>query len=176
MKVFSFVFFVFIASIFSSCGNLVYQHPVPQKSAVLKEFPKELQGVYVNNGSDTLYIYKTNYQYGRIGSMRSLSGELSDKLTLKKYQDYYFLNFRNEDGFWNMIGARLIDGKLKLYLIELENKGDIRIVNSILKKDKIKSTRNNDLYVMNPEGDELIEMFANSQICETNELIVVAVE
>jgi hypothetical protein len=166
MKTLYSLFIVLIALTISSCSNLVYQKPVPQHNQVLTTFPKNLQGTYVDSNQDTLFIYPRSYQYGKVGRMGSFSGELNKELILKNQGSYYFLNFQDNDGFWELIGAKLDSDQLILYFVDIKTKEDVDIINSVIKKGKVKSTRHEGKYVANPSGEEMIELFNHDFISE----------
>lgn len=155
----------------SSCSNVIYNTAVPKDQKSIDKFPKKLQGIYVDEESDTLKIMATKYSYGEINNNALMEGELGSDLVLKEYKDYYFLNFRNDDGYWEMIAATVTRKKIYLLSIDIENKSEVKKLNKHMKKGHAKNIRKDDKFLINPENDELLNMLNDSSICQKTELI-----
>lgn len=152
--------------ILSSCSNIVYHHPIPKDQKTLAEFPLELQGSYIDSDGDTLSIFSKKYSYGEINNHSLLEGELGKDLVLKELDRYYFMNFKNEDGYWEMIAARLDSNHLVLFCIDIENKEQIKIVNQHIKRGKVRSTRKDGKYIINPSNKEVFSLLKDKSICK----------
>ncbi|NPD45329.1 MULTISPECIES: hypothetical protein [unclassified Lentimicrobium] len=150
----------------SSCSNIVYHHPIPKDQISLAEFPSELQGYYVDSDGDTLCIASNKYSYGEMNNQSFLQGELGADLVLKKLDSYYFMNFKNEDGYWEMIAAQLSSEQLSLFCIDIENKEQIKLVNQHIEKGKVRSTKKDGKYIINPSDQEILNLLNDSRICQ----------
>ncbi len=154
----------------SSCSNVVYHNPIPKDQKTLAEFPVEIIGSYVDSDGDTLCISSHKYQYGEINNQTFLEGELGEELVLKKLEDYYFMNFKNEDGYWEMIGAQLNLDQLTLFCIDIENKDQLRIVNQHITRGKARHTKKDGKYIINPSNNEILSLLNDRDICKTEKL------
>lgn len=170
MKTLSNLLYLFLLLLFQSCSNIVYYSAVPEGQAELKEFPPLLQGKYIDNEGDTLEILSSSYHYGHQGEMDYLQGDLNNELVLKEKNGFYFLNFKSDEGFWEMIAAQAFPDKLILYSIDTKNSSDIKIINDILKSSKAKSFKEEGKYIIKPSDDEIIQLLKQEQICEQSEL------
>lgn len=161
---------VCIFIILSSCSNIVYQNAVPKNSDICQEFSSDIIGNYIDIEGDTLSISAHKYSYGNKNDMLFISGKLNEDLVLKKYSDYYFLNFKNDEGFWEMLAAKPYEKHLVIYCIDASNRQQLKIVNSLLSKNKAKSIKKNGKYIINPEDDEVIELLEKNDVCKTTQL------
>ena len=85
------LFFSFIVLI-SSCVEVRFEQPQPAGIKAEKIFPADLQGTYIDENNDTLFINTVTYRFGNGKTILGGGGELSENLILKKYNKYYFLN------------------------------------------------------------------------------------
>ena len=157
----------------SSCSNVVYHNPIPKDQKSLTEFPAKIQGSYIDSDGDTLCISTISYRYGEINNQTLLYGELGEDLVLKKLGTYYFMNFKNDDGYWEMIGAQLESGKLTLFCIDIENKEQVKIVNQHISKGKARSTKKGGKYIINPNNEEILSLLNDESICQKETLLKV---
>ena len=170
MKSYSVLLIVSIGLFLSSCSNVAYENAVPKNTAHFSIFPKEIQGGYIDSEGDTLTIYSNSYTYGTKGEIVYLTGEIGDELVLKTLSGYYFLNFKNDEGYWEMIAAKPLGNELTIYCIDAKDKDDIKIINSKIKKGKVKSSRKKGKYIINPEKSEILELLNDDDICEKSVL------
>jgi len=170
MKAISNLLYLFLLLLVQSCSNIVYYSAVPEGQAELKEFPSLLQGKYIVNEGDTLEILSSSYRYGHQGEMDYLQGDLNNELVLKEKDGFYFLNFKSDDSFWEMIAAQAFPDKLILYSIDTKNSNDIKIINEVLKSGKAKSFKEEGKYIIKPSDEEIIQLLKQEQICEKSEL------
>lgn len=154
----------------SSCSNVVYHNPIPKDKKTLAVFPAEIQGSFVDSDGDTLCISSHKYQYGEINNQTLIEGELGEELVLKKLEDYYFMNFKNEDGYWEMIGAQLNADQLTLFCIDIENKEQLKIVNQHISRGKARHTKKDGRYIINPSNNEILSLLNDHEICKTEKL------
>ena len=166
MKSYFVLLFVSIGLFLSSCSNIAYEDAVPKSSYELSFFPEDIQGAYIDSDGDTLTIYTNNYTYGNREDLFYLQGEIGEELVLKTLSGYYFLNFKNNDGYWEMIAAKPTDNELHIYCIDAEDKDDVKIINSKIKKGKVKSIRKQGKYIINPDENEILDLLREDDICE----------
>ena len=154
-----------------SCSNIVFNEAVPQDQDALNEFPKEIQGLYLDAENDTLEIFSNKYAYGEMNGNTLLEGELGSDLILKQFEAFYFLNFKNDHGFWEMIAAQKTTNGLKLMCIDIENKTEVKNINKHIKKGKAKSLKNNGKFLINPDSEELLKILNDTSICDESRLV-----
>lgn len=171
MKPVQHIFLFSLIVLLGSCSNVVFNESVPKDQHPLKEFPKEIRGIYVDSENDTLEISSNRYVYGELKSNTLLEGELGEELIIKKFEEFYFLNFKNENGFWEMIAARKTNNGLILMCVDIENKNEIKNINKHLKKGKAKMLRKEGKYLINPETKELIKILNDTSVCKESHLI-----
>jgi len=151
---------------FCSCSNVVYYEVVPNGGKTLSSFPKELMGQYVDHDEDTLFIYSNSYKYGAIDHESLFEGELGSDVILKKSKGYYFLNFKNSDGYWELIAGQLKGKELSLLTIDTENDEHLKIINSYLNGKDAKSLNKDDKILINPTDKELFNLLKDERICD----------
>lgn len=152
--------------ILSSCSNIVYQHSMPKDGKALSSFPPKLIGEYIDQEGDTLFIMSKSYKYGEIDNSSLFEGELGEDVVLKKQDGLYFLNFKNANGYWELICGELKSKDLSLLIITSENDEQIEIINSYLKEGKAKALQKDDKYVINPSDTELFQLLENEIVCD----------
>jgi len=76
----------------SACDQVVFPEPQPRKIKSLIEIPVKLQGLYLDQDLDTLYVDDQSFSYfsDEYSSMKNVY--LSDSSVLKIYKDHYFYN------------------------------------------------------------------------------------
>lgn len=151
--------------ILNSCSNIVFKHAVPQEEKNLSEFPKKVRGTYIDDESDTLVISKNAYTYGKIDNHPLFQGELNEEMVLRKYKDFYFLNFRSNDHYWEMIAAQISQSQLILYSIDIENSEQIKIIEEFVNGDCQKLNKD-DKYMIDPDLSQLLNMLEDERICQ----------
>ena len=112
--------FIFLLS---SCDTVLFLEPQPKKVKPLKEIPVELQGLYLDNNGDSLYIYEQSCTYMGGGLIDRTDFYLSDSVVLKTYRERYFINFLYRIGieaYWDTyILESLDDGKqIDMYMMD----------------------------------------------------------
>jgi hypothetical protein len=74
----------------TSCDQVIFPEPQPQKVKPLKEIPTILQGIYLDEDGDTLYIHQHSFAYNSDEFHSPDKMHLSDSSVLKEYYDHYF--------------------------------------------------------------------------------------
>lgn len=116
---------LFILSIFSiafgSCVMVKFQTQQPVNSQALPIFPKELQGTFVDNESDTLYITECCIEYTNDNISFSEGKErlVKDSLELRKFGSDFLLNIK--DGkYWHIVLFKCGADQIHSYYMDIE--------------------------------------------------------
>lgn len=156
--------------ILNSCSNIVFNQAVPTDQPTLKEFPKDIQGIYLDEENDTLKIFATDYTYGELKGNSLIEGELGEEFVLKQFEDFYFLNFKSESDYWEMIAAKKTKEGITLMCLDIDNKKEINNINKHIKKGKAKSLKKDGKYLIQPNTRELIKILNDTSICQESKL------
>ena len=168
-----------IAIILASCTTIGYETPVPKNTESLKQFPKEMIGIFYDGDKDTLRISETNFVYGRPDSTIFYMNKSLEKgaVELKKFNDYYILNIKSENAdIWGIIPFTQKKDKITIYFANLDTKkealkkegdtSEVKIDAVIEKLDKITPVKSLDKensedkdYIINPSNEELKALF-----------------
>jgi len=159
-----------ILAVLSSCGNVVYKEAMPQNLVPLVEFPNHLRGIYMDPEGDTLVIQKDSYTYGNMRGSSIFAGTLCADIVLKQLDNFYFLSFKSEDGYWESIAASADSSYLYLYFVGVENEDQLKILNSHMKKSSAKSLQKEGKYIISPSAEELMELLNDKNICKVSKL------
>ncbi len=87
----------------ASCDQVIFPEPQPKKVKPLKEIPGELQGVFLDQNGDSLFVYELSFSYHTDEFPAMNNVYLSDSAVLKKYQKRYFFNtmiWVDEESYW----------------------------------------------------------------------------
>lgn len=116
---------LFMLSIFSiafgSCVMVKFQTQQPVNSQALSIFPKELQGTFVDNESDTLYITECCIEYTNDNISFSEGKErlVKDSLELRKFGSDFLLNIK--DGkYWHIVLFKYGADQIHSYYMDIE--------------------------------------------------------
>ena len=76
----------------TACDQVIFPEPQPRKVKNLSEIPAVLQGTYLDQDMDTLYVNRHSFSYysDEYASMKNVY--LSDSSVLRIYKDHYFYN------------------------------------------------------------------------------------
>lgn len=172
---------LFILSIFSiafgSCVMVKFQTQQPVNSLPLNSFPKDLQGTFVDNESDTLYISECCIEYTNDNISFSEGKEKlkKDSLELRKFGSDYLLNIK-DDKYWQIVLFKCQTDQIHSYYMDIESLMDkYAYINDELMRekkviDKLKAittvkkiTEGEDyFYLINPNNEQLKKL-ANSE-------------
>lgn len=101
MKRASFIIILFL--LLSSCDQVIFPEPQPGRVKALKSIPEELQGEWLDQNGDTLYVFPGSFSYHSEDYAIEEPEYLSDSAVLKVYKGKYFYSRRVEidDGdYW----------------------------------------------------------------------------
>jgi hypothetical protein len=151
-----------------SCKEVTFREAQPSGILTLKEIPPELRGIYqtydgqTGETGDTLIIESWGYHFKDKEDQDWLGkGALSDSLVVKFYENYYFVNFR-EDNQWVL---RLIrqksPGVLEFMSIDIQDDSKRReMLRKLSRKMPVKEIERNDdtFYQINPTPAQLMAL------------------
>lgn len=169
MKTIYLIFGLLSLIFMSSCSNVVFKQALPQEENSLSEFPKKIRGTYIDDESDTLVITRNAYTYGNINSQPLFHGELSEEVVLKKYKDFYFLNFQSDNNYWEMMAGQFKRSEVILFSIDVENSDQFKIIEEYMDGDYQKINKD-DKYLIDPSLKQLLNMLEDDRICQKSVL------
>lgn len=80
--------FIFVFMV-SACDQVIFPEPQPKKVNALMEIPEALQGTFVDDDNDTLYVWKQHFSYySGLADLEDVF--LSDSAVLKAYKGNYY--------------------------------------------------------------------------------------
>lgn len=140
----------------ASCDQVVFPEPQPQKVKAMSEMPAELQGVYLDQDGDSLFVFEHSFSYYSDNYTDFNSVYLSDSLVLKSYKKRYFLNISTtitEQIYW------------LTYIIEAKNDGSFLDVYAMDPGDIVKLAKLDEITskVMDIEGETDYYLFDPSK-------------
>ncbi len=148
------LFFLFIGFISTSCTNVYFENPQPQKGQQANEIPSEYHGTFVGNISttdnlDTVYIKATTIKHHK-----NLF-EIGKNMELRKTKDYFWVNLKANNGHWAVISAY----PAKPNMLEVKplrfTKGKAKKAAQIADVKQI----GEDEYLMNPSKRQMKKLF-----------------
>lgn len=158
-----------------SCIEVKFKDTQPTKTKSLTEFPIELQGKYLIslkdtiNENDTFTIAKNYFSEFSIeksvnkGKKKNIF--LSDSLVLKKINNNYTINIR-EDEFWMVILLKPInDVDYSVLFIDGDDEATVEQLNLITKVEKIKDEDGEiKALILNPKKKAFLKMVENKLV------------
>lgn len=145
----------------SSCVTHYFSEPVPVDAKDYPSIPKPMRGVWTAE-DETHTINKDKWISEKVDSLGTktteIEYELSDSLTVKKSNDYYFFNSLNSNGYWAVyLGCK---HKNYFYIKGLGAADTLTLANSIgLIPDS--TNKANERYFNTPFTDEQMKKFIN---------------
>lgn len=160
-----------IGLLITSCTNVEFETTVPKNIDIMDEFPKELMGYYLDKENDTLRIERYEFSYGTIGTFGSINGSLkSEEIVLKKIDNYYIFNSKDDTNTWGVIPFTYHKGKLTLYDADIKGDNGEKVADKIKSITQVNETRNIDgeivNFIINPSNKELRKMFREGVFSE----------
>lgn len=160
--------FLFWSLLLYSCKEVSFPQAQPTGVTALNEVPVELRGVYqardkkTGELGDTLIIEGWGYRAKDKDQKDWLtSGALSDTLVLKKYENYYFVNFRTNNQWVLRVIQREANGNLLFMSIDIgEEKKEKEVIKKLRKKYGVKESKykSDTFYQINPTKEELVAL------------------
>ncbi|HEY3404072.1 MAG TPA: hypothetical protein VGK59_11830 [Ohtaekwangia sp.] len=153
------ILFVALFPLLFGCTEITYREPQPKGVKSLSSVPKDLMGRYPlpeDDGSvkDTLIIQSTGYYFTDDDD----KGNLGDKLVLKQYKGYYFINVKDDPQWFLRILKRDKDGSITIMSMESENAKFNSLLKDLSQEIKIDSVilSEDKLYLIDPSPKELM--------------------
>jgi hypothetical protein len=162
-----------------------FQTQQPVNSPALSTFPKEMQGTFVDNESDTLYISECCIEYTNDNISFSEGKErlVKDSLELRKLGKDYLLNIK-DDKYWQIVLFKCGADQIHSYYMDIESLMDkyayISDVQLREKKvfDKLKAITSvkkmpegeEYFYLINPNNEQLKKLVNSDFFTEVNVL------
>ncbi len=151
-----------------SCKEVTFREAQPAGIALLKEIPLALRGTYqtydkqTGETGDTLIVESWGYHFKDKEDQDWLGrGKLSDSLVVKYYENYYFLNFK-DDNQWVLRLIRLKSpGVLEFMSIDIQDDSKRReMLRKLSRKTPVKEIQKGDetFYQINPTPAQLMTL------------------
>jgi hypothetical protein len=140
----------------ASCDQVIFPEPQPQKVKTMTEMPAEIQGVYLDQDGDSLFVFEQSFSYYSDNYTDFNSVYLSDSLVLKSYKKRYFISISthiNEQVYW------------LTYIIEAKNDGRVLDIYTMDPGDIVKLAKLEEITskVMDIEGETDYYLFNPSK-------------
>jgi len=149
-----------------SCKEVTFREAQPMGITALKEIPPALQGVYqtydkqTGETGDTLIIESWGYHFKDKEDKDWLGkGRLSDSLVVKFYENYYFVNFKEENQWVLRLIKQKSPGVLEFMSIDIQDDSKRReMLRKLSRKMPVKEIQREDqtFYQINPSPAQLI--------------------
>jgi len=158
-----------------SCVEVKFEEPQPHGVKAFKSIPKNFRGTYLLGDKDTVDITADNFTFSKNKGGKPELHELSDVFVLKKWQNTYFLNFKDEDAEnWTVIFiSRNKEKKLMLGYLAYNNKDSVAL-EKLAKLTQLKTIKNDDGevdgYLIKPSKKELNQIMKEIQLEELGEI------
>ena len=149
-KVFLLLFGVFIMT---SCAQVYFVTPQPQKGTVIKSFIDNLQGVY----SDSLLTVEVSQKEIVVdGEHFSLvKNEPNEhEVLIRYYNDFYFASFK-DSLYYSVFIGKFYEDKLAVYMLNADQRS-IDILKRFVTAEQIDA---NGSYLINPSKKEFFTLF-----------------
>jgi len=89
MKLLKYLFALAFLLLFASCDQVIFPEPQPRKVKPLLEIPESLQGTYVDENGDSLFVHINQFSYYTgIADLKEIS--ILDSSVLKSYKGYFY--------------------------------------------------------------------------------------
>jgi hypothetical protein len=173
--------FVLLLS-FASCKEITFREPQPVGKKDLKSIPKSLLGKYLTStdsggvSKDTIVILSNGYRFGYFDPAERAAPKseyddavLSDKLVLRTFRGYYFVNV-NENPEWIVrVIKRERNGDLSYFSPGQEGVDFNVFMKKLSKQIPIDSVVVNEerLYQIKPTPNQLVALIENGYFSKT---------
>lgn len=89
-------FIIIFLLLLASCDQVIFSEPQPARVKALKSIPEELQGEWLDQNGDTLYVFAGSFIYHSDDYILEDQEYLSDSAVLKAYKGKYFYSRKVE--------------------------------------------------------------------------------
>ena len=142
-----FIYSLAILRVFASCDQVVFPEPQPAKVKALKEIPVILQGTYLNDNDDTLFVYKHSFSYDTEPFSPINNEYLSDSVVLKSYHKKFFFSRRiclNQEYYWLSYILDPVEAGRQIDLYTMDPDDIVKLAKLQKITSKIKDIENGD--------------------------------
>jgi len=150
---------ILFSLILSSCINIKFEEPQPQGGKDLAIIPKELQGSYLIDEHDTLFLYSNKMEYRKKDTTETIN--LSDNFILRQFKEYYILNQKDDrDSTWAAFFVKKKKDKNPIFYIMSYDIKDSTIVDKLqaITPTKIVEADGSVNLIVKPTAKELEEI------------------
>ena len=140
----------------SSCINIKFEEPQPQGGKNLAIIPKELQGSYLIDEHDTLFLFANKMETRKKDTTETIN--LSENFILRKFQEYYIINQKDKrDSTWAAFFIKKEKNKEATFYIMSYDLKDSTIVDKLqtITPTKIVEVDGNINLIVKPTTKEL---------------------
>lgn len=152
----------------AACTTVRFDSPQPAGELEIKEFPQELQGLFVSDEEDTLEVSLVEFSYRNEGEI-FVSGNLtSEESVLKKFKNMYVLSLKDE-GVWDVFPIKVRKNKLIVYYEEPED--DIQeLMDELAVTSPVKEIPDSDekygYYLVDPSAEDFEKLWQEKLFSE----------
>jgi len=133
----------------SSCAQVFFAEPQPQKGIVIKNFMQDVVGIYADTTLE-VEVFKTGLKIADENYTLSPKSPLKSEVYVKFYRGFYFANFLDSIHY-SVYMAKFYDDKLALYMLNAD-KMSIEKIQKITAVSVLDSA--NQTYLVNPTKKE----------------------
>ncbi len=167
---------LFVIVFISSCVEVKFEEAQPQGVKALESIPNNFQGTYLLGDSDTVQISSNSFQFSKPLGGKKEAYELSNIFILKKWQNTYFVNLKEEDAkYWSVFFIKKNkEHKLMIGFLGYSDSDttSIQRLGEITQlKSYPKGGEEDDGYVINPSKKELKQILKEIPLEELGKLI-----
>ncbi len=151
-----------------SCKEVTYREPQPAGIASLNEVPPSLRGIYhtyekqTGETGDTIILESWGYHFKDKEDKDWLGkGTISDSMVVKYYENYYFVNFKEENQWVLRLIRQKSPGVLEFMSIDIQDDSKRReMLRKLARRMPIKEIKRADdtFYQINPTPAQLITL------------------
>ncbi|MEN8224498.1 MAG: hypothetical protein ABFS05_03980 [Bacteroidota bacterium] len=151
----------------SSCDQVVFPEPQPGKVKALDEIPELLQGLYIDQNKDSLYVYKNSFSYAEGPPLCYKNEPLSDSTVLKVYRGKYFFNRRiriKNEYYWltYMLDPVDLGKRIDLYAMDPGDIVKLAKLQEITSKLRDIENGDNNYYLFAPKKKHYKEIISDT--------------
>lgn len=173
---------IFSVLVLVSCNEVSFPTPQPKGIAPLNTFPKELRAYYLTSEGDsiqdTLHIEEKSYRTlnSKPSGEKSWldAAELSDSLVIKKYKNFYFISFKENNEWLLRVLQRDKKGNLTFMTMAVHDSEKIKSLSELqqqLPVQIIEHSENQKYYRIDPTPNQLISLIKKKNFWEESTLV-----
>ena len=145
----------------TSCVEVLFEQAQPIGAKELKEFPKSLQGMYIEStDNDTLVISQYEIQGDRANEEKDSTMIISSNFVLKKYKGHYVVSRKHESGLWEVGFIKpQKDNELHIFTLDGDDKDKMELLKQMVEVEtKYDEEGKVGQYILNPTKKELLKI------------------